>query len=338
MKLLLYDKTNAFLTPGGKTTHAIKLQQELCKKGVDAQFARWWDESQSDADIIHFLTPDIVVAKLAQKRGIKTFCSQIMDFETSKTQFEKTVTKIKNIVVDRFPQLSSSGAYWKAFAYMDKIQFMHKYDKETALQYFKSYIRKSKVTIIPHAYDPSDINISNHLNINQLGLPSKYLVSCAHISPRKQTIKLARFAKMAQVPIVFIGGGMKSDPYFKEFENEIDNKFVFYTGYVNKEWKDCIESHAAGFVLLSKGESGCISVYEAAAYHLPLLLSDLPWAWGYDAPTDIHFCAQQNEKIACEQLRNFFADSGKLDHFPFRAMTWEEVTDLYIKEYKDMLV
>ena len=62
MKVLLIDTTNAFLTPGGKTTHALKLQQEISKLGVDIQFARWWDKSQEDADIVHFLgfTPTMV--------------------------------------------------------------------------------------------------------------------------------------------------------------------------------------------------------------------------------------------------------------------------------------
>lgn len=67
MKVLMFDTTNAWLTPGGKTTHALKLQQELSKLGIEIEFARWWDDSQSDCDIIHFLTPNLYVAKLAKK-------------------------------------------------------------------------------------------------------------------------------------------------------------------------------------------------------------------------------------------------------------------------------
>lgn len=337
MKVLIYDTTCAFLTPGGKTVHAIKMQQEIANCGVDIQFAQWWNMSQMDADIIHFFTPSISIAKLAKERGMKTFCSQILDFESNKSDFSKRLTMMKNFFVDRLPRLSSSGAYWKAFSYMDKIHFMHKFDKETALRYFPNYIEERKTTIIPHAYDPLDIHISCDLKIEEMGFPKKYLISCANISPRKQTVKLARLAKKTQVPIVFIGCGVNSDPYFIEFQNEVDNKYVFYPGYVSREWKDCIENHASGFVLLSKGESGCISVYEAAAYKMPILLSDLPWAWGYDNPSDIYFCSQQNDKLACEQLNHFFDISGKLDHFPFHAMTWREVAELYVKEYDDIL-
>ena len=337
MKVLLFDTTNAFLTPGGKTTHALKLQNEISKLGVDIQFARWWDKSQEDADIIHFLTPDVRIARLAHEQGMKTFFSMIFDFESSKSELQKKKTILKNALIDKLPVLSSSGSYWKALPYMDCIQFMHKYDKETALRYFPKYINEEKVVEIPHAYDPSEMNISSHLNITDMHLPEKYLVSVANISTRKQTLKLARYAKKAEVPIVFMGSRMLNDPYFKAFEQEVDNRFVYYPGYVSKEWRDCIESHASGYVLLSLGESGCIAVYEAAAYNIPLLLSNLPWAWGYEKPSNISFCNQENEEQAIRQLKKFYVSSSKMSHPPFSIHTWSEVANMYVFHYERLL-
>lgn len=337
MKVILYDTTNAFLTPGGKTTHALKLQQEISKLGIDIQFARWWDKSQEDADIIHFLgiVPNIV--KKAKQKGMKTFFSMIFDFESSKSESDKKKTIIKNRIIDMLPSALSYGAYWRSLPEIDCIQFMHRYDRETALRYFPKHINPEKVVIIPHAYDPSDMNISNHLSISDMRYPEKYLVSVANISKRKQTIKLARMAKRAQVPIVFMGSRDVNDPYFKEFVKEVDNKYVFYPGYVSKEWKDCIISHASGFVLLSLGESGCIAVYEAAAYNLPLLLSNLPWAWGYEHPTDISFCDQSNEQKAINQLKAFYYKARKLDHAPFVIHTWTEIAHSYVEKYNQLL-
>lgn len=337
MKVIIHDSTCAYLTSGGKTTHAVKLQQEISKLGVDIQFSRWWDKSQEDADIIHLLSPSLPIVKQAKAKGMKIFCSQIFDFETNKSEFQKKKTILKNKLVNMIPSLSVAGAYWKAFPYMDKIHFMHEYDKETALRYFPNYINPDKVVEIPHAYDPEDINLSSNLNISDIGIPPKYLVSCANISPRKQSLKLAVLAKIAKVPIVFIGSKLDNDQYCKEFENEIDNQFVFYPGFVNKEWKDCIERNASGFVLLSLGESGCISVYEAAAYKLPLLLSNLPWAWGYDSSTDIYFCDQQNHSKAIKQLIEFWNNSAKLSHMPFNALTWGEVALKYVEQYELLL-
>ena len=332
MKVLLIDTTKAFLTPGGKTTHALKLQQEISKLGVDIEFAQWWDSAQSDADIIHFLSGDTYTARLAKQKGMKTFFSMIFDFESNKSPWEKIVARIKIKVKSLFLK----NAYWQSLQFMDCVQFMHTYDMNCAKQYFSSFLSSRKTIVIPHAYDPLDINISDHLNIDSMHFPAKYLVSCANISPRKQSLKLAKIAKQAHVPIVFLGSH-GNDEYFSLFKNEIDNKYAFYPGYVSKEWKDCIEKNASGYVLLSLGESGCIAVYEAAAYKMPLLLSNLPWAWGYENPIDIFFCDQQNEKKATKQLKDFYEKACKLDHYPFSIRTWSDVAQDYVNCYKQLL-
>lgn len=337
MKVLLYDHTCAYLTPGGKTTHALKLYKEIKKLGIDIQFSEWWNQHQQDADIIHFLYADTEIAKQAKERGIKTFFSMIFDFESNKSETEKRIQIIKNRLIDKLPYSVSKSAYWKALPFMDKVQFMHKYDKENAFRYFPKLLNEKKSLIIPHAYDPSDMYISDHLNINDMHFPEKYLISVANISQRKQTLKLAKYAKKAEVPIVFMGGRNVNDPYFQAFEKEIDNKFVFYPGYVSKEWRDCIEQHASGYVLLSLGESGCIAIYEASAYKIPLLLSNLPWAWGYENPTDIYFCDQHNEEKSIQQLKDFYAICGRINHMPFTLHTWTDVAKLYIDEYNKLL-
>lgn len=338
MKVILHDSTCAFLTPGGKTTHAHKLLQEISKLGVDIQFARWWDESQSDVDIIHFLDPAVNLARQAKARGIKTFYSMIFDFASSLSNSKKYAQSIKYRLFAKLPKrISQCFGFWNALPYFDRIQFMHKYDKITALKYFPSYIDQSKTIIIPHAYDPSEMYISDELRIGEKGYPGKYLVSCANISERKQSVLLARYAKLAKVPIVFMGSRNINDPYFHRFEAEVDNKYVFYPGYVSREWRDCIERNASGYVLLSLSESGCIAVYEAAAYKIPLLLSNLPWAWGYDAATDISFCDFKFRDRAVEQLSIFYTNAAKLDHMPFNSLTWADVAKIYVEEYKKIL-
>lgn len=338
MKVLIYDTTNAFLTPGGKMTHAIKLQNELQKLNVDIQFSRWWDKSQEDFDLMHFLTPNSHVAKLCKEMGKKTFLSLIFDYESNKSSYQQRKTIIKNGIINLLDKsISLSNAYWNSFQYMDKIQFMHEYDKRTALKYFPNKLKESKTIIIPHAYDPNDMNISEDLDINTMNLPKKYLISCANISPRKQSVLLASYAHKAKVPIVFLGSSNPNDSYFKSFKKLIDNKYVFYPGFVSKEWKDCIEKNASGYVLLSQGESGCIAVYEAAAYNLPLLLSNLPWAWGYESPTNIYYCDFINEAKAIIQLKDFYDKSQILKNPPFKIHTWNEIAHIYKCEYEKLI-
>ena len=334
MKVLLHDTTNAFLTPGGKTTHALKLQQELSKLDVDIDFSRWWDESQSDSDIIHFLAPDVRTAKNAKQRGKKTLINLIFDMESSKSDLQQRATILKYKMINCIP--IKEKLYWRSFPYFDRFIFMHRYDRDAALRYF-SQIDEKKTKIIPHAYDPQDMFISEHLDIAEHNFPKKYLVSCGNIIQRKQSVLLAQYAKKAQVPVVFIGKGNPNDSYYQSFIREIDNRYVFYPGYVSKEWKDCIERNASGFILLSTGESGCIAVYEAAAYKLPVMLSNLPWAWGYEEPKEITFCDFRNSNRAVAQIKEFYERSGALSHFPFFINSWHDVAKMYREVYVELM-
>ncbi len=332
MKVLIIDRACAFLTPGGKTTHALRLKETIQKQGVDIDFARWWDESQKDADIIHFLDADPYTIKLAKQKGKKIFLSMIFDYETNLSPLKQKYTAFKFWLLKHTP--IKEKMYWSCFKYVDKIQFMHKYD-QLAFQRFFPEVNLDKTVIIPHAYDEHVVAIQNSSIID--GFPQKYLISCAHISPRKQTCLLAKYAKKAEVPVVFMGGAHKDDPYFQEFLSMVDNKYVFYPGYVSENDKACIEEHASGFVLLSQGESGCIAVFEAASYNLPLLLSNLPWAWGYENPQNIEFCDFANPQKAIQQLKSFYNSSSRLDHTPYTIHTWDEIANYYVQEYKKLL-
>lgn len=60
-------------------------------------------------------------------------------------------------------------------------------------------------------------------------------------------------------------------------------------------------------------------------------------AWGYENPTDIYFCKQEDEITAILQLKDFYNKSGKMNHLPFSACTWAEVALQYKKQYEQLL-
>jgi hypothetical protein len=337
MKVLLFDTTQAYLTPGGKTVHAIKLQQEISKLGVSIEFARWWDESLNDFDIIHLLSSsNTTTIKNSSALGKKVLFTMIMDHATSKSKLDHIAHRIFNRFIEILPTNIKQRISWTHLHHIDKFVFMHQYDKECALSYYPKQISKHKTIVIPHAFDPSDLIVKETIQLN-VDLPAKYLISCGHVSQRKQSVLLAQYAKQAKVPIVFIGSGNPNDLYFRNFLDEVDNKFVYYLGYVSNEVKNYVESKASGFVLLSTGESGCIAVYEAAAFKLPLLLSNLPWAWGYEKAENIFFCDQNNSKLALQQIIDFYKKSSRLEHPPFKIHTWREIAQMYKACYSDLL-
>lgn len=336
MKVLLFDTTPAYLSNGGKTTHAVKLCAALRKKSIDAQFAEWWNADQADVDIIHSLTPfmghDIDIAK---SKGIKTVLTLIMDVQTNLPIMQQNKQILRERAVNMLPyKFASKFSVNPILGKFDKITFMHEYDRRTGLKYYPN-IDTHKTVIIPHAYDAKEFGVGGD-NIQKFNLPEKYIISCANISRRKQSVECAKLCKEAKTPVVFIGGN-SCDAYFEEFKKLVDNKYVYYLGFVSSEDKDLLHRYASGFILLSLGESGCMSVFDAAAYGLPLLLSNLPWAWGYQDPKSIYFCDFNNKNKAIKQIISFFRTTKRNDFASFNVKTWDQIADEYIQVYKDCL-
>src|SRR5262249_22789403 len=135
-----------------------------------------------------------------------------------------------------------------------------------------------------------------------------YLISVATIAPRKNSVLVARSARIAQVSVLFLGKPYnEDDPYFKEFTELVDGRLIRYTGFVSRDEKHRLLRGARGFVHMSQYESGCIALYEAAAAGLPLLLPTLPWATGvYQHARDKQFVPIKSPQFLAAKLRKFY--------------------------------
>ena len=166
-----------------------------------------------------------------------------------------------------------------------------------------------------------------------------YLVSVATIHPRKNSVLLAQAARLAKVPIVFLGKPYASDdPYFLEFKSCVDDQIVRYPGFVSAAEKYRYLRGARGFVLLSQYESGCIAVYEAAAAGLPLLLSNLPWASRvYQEARGVKFIPPHTAKSAAGMLAAFYRQAHRQAGTTFPILSWRQVAAKYLEIYQIIL-
>lgn len=78
------------------------------------------------------------------------------------------------------------------------------------------------------------------------------------------------------------------------FQKEIDNQYVFYPGYISKEWK-IIEAHASGYVLLSLGERMYSCIYERPRRHT--FTKRFTVGMGYKKINRYIFCKQEDGEI-----------------------------------------
>jgi glycosyltransferase involved in cell wall biosynthesis len=188
--------------------------------------------------------------------------------------------------------------------------------------------------VIPHGLEAQALT--------DLGKPEPegdYLICAATIAPRKNNLLLAEAARRAQVPIVFLGKPFaESDPYFQKFKQLVDGRLIRYPGWVTEEEKLRLLRGARGFALLSQFESGCISVYEAAAAGLPLFLSKLPWAADvYQHARDKTFVPLRSAEAVAPILRQFYDRSHRQPGQTFPIQSWGEIGRRYVNLYEALL-
>jgi glycosyltransferase involved in cell wall biosynthesis len=303
------------------------LMRELPLLGVEVEPEKWWDPNQT-CDIMHFVQrPHQGNAELAKQKGRKLVMTENYDVVASESRsrlfMRSWATKAARAVFPGFDQRLSFYRELDALVYVVPHEW-------TVIQQIYD-LPPQRGFIIPHGLAPSAIDA-----LGKAESECDYLVSVGTICPRKNSILLAKCAKQAKVPVVFVGKPFSADdPYFIDFQRLIDHKYVQFAGYVPEEKKFQILRSARGFVLLSRGESGCIALYEAAAAGLPLLVSDLPWAAnGYPASDRLHLVSLRKASGIVAELKRFYerAHRGQTMTFPIR--TWREVAQMYLSVYE----
>jgi len=331
LKILFSDTTYSYLFPGGKQVHAEKLFNNLKQIGVDVEYENWHDPKLEGNVIQFFGFNDFHKIKALKAKGYKLVYTHILDGLTNLSSTKLLYHKVKNKLINLLPEKFNVLFPWKALNYFDAIVYMHQNDMNTAINLYN--VDPSKAFVIPHAVDSLE-KFQGDITKGD----AKFLISLGSIVERKNAVFTAKICKENKIPILFIGHPFdKSSAYYKEFLEQVDGTYVRYSGFVTEQEKVALLKKASGFVLLSFGESGCISVYEAGATGLPVLLSDLPWAKGYEKPNAIYFSSPTDKEKATKSLINFFKLSERKTFQTFSVHTWKEIAERYAAIYKKLL-
>lgn len=332
MKVLFYSPNPFFLAHGGTQTLLESLMREIAGHGVDVEPARWWDDQQT-GDILHFMNrPTHTLVHCARQKGFKTVMTENIDQTASRPPLDlwlrRSLFSADRVLGGRFGHRLGLEVYQM----LDAAVYAVELERRVARYLYSA--PDAKCHVIPHGVDDSALK--------ELSMPATegdYLISVATIIPRKNTVLLARAARLARCPVVFLGSPFnQDDPYFKEFLSLVDNQWVRYPGFVSAQEKHRLLREARGFALLSQFESGCIAVHEAAAAGLPLFLPTLPWAQEvYGHVPAARFAALGSPESVAPKLAEFYAQAHRAKAQTFPVLSWREVARKYVDVYDQIL-
>jgi glycosyltransferase involved in cell wall biosynthesis len=329
MKVVFSHSLPFSLAHGGMQTLIESLMRELSVAGVEVEPERWWDPDQT-CDVMHFVQrPPQGNAELAKQKGRKLLMTENYDVVASESRsrlFMRTLaTRSARAIVPGFDRRLSF------YRELDALVYVVPHEWVVVRQIYG--LPPERGYVIPHGLEPSVIDA-----LGKAEPECDYLVSVGTICPRKNTVLLAQCARQAKIPVVFVGKPFsEDDPYFIEFQRLIDDKYVQFAGWVAEDEKYKILRGARGFVLLSRGESGCIAAHEASAAKLPLFVSDLPWAAnGYPASDRLHLVSLRNAKGIAARLKSFYEGAHRGNAMTFPIRTWAEVAQMYLEVYKKL--
>ena len=327
MKVIFSHGLPFSLAHGGLQTLIESLMRELALLGVEVEPERWWDADQA-GDILHFVQrPNPGNVQLAKQKGRKTIMTENIDVVASESRFRLLMRTYATRAARKF--IPGFDSRLRFYSDLDAMVYVVAHEWDVVQRVYG--LPPERGFIIPHGLDPCGIEA-----LGAAQPEGDFLVSVGTICARKNTVLLAICAKKAKVPVVFVGKPLSDDDaYFQQFRGLVDNKYVRYIGYVTDEEKYRILGGARGFVLLSKGESGCIAVYEAAAARLPLLLSRLPWAArGYPESDCLHLVPLRSVAEISRRLRCFYEGAHRGGTTTFQVGTWADVAKKYLRLYE----
>jgi glycosyltransferase involved in cell wall biosynthesis len=134
-----------------------------------------------------------------------------------------------------------------------------------------------RVNYIPNGMSPAVLVPAGELLQRHGLVPQEYLLFAGRMTPEKGCHDLIRAVNASRSPLkLAVAGGNGSADYIAQLKACADPERVRFLGHLTGDRLAEVFSNAHSFVLPSYIEGMSLSLLEAIAYRLPLLVSDIP--------------------------------------------------------------
>ena len=322
------------LSHGGTQIQIQRTKAALEQIGVETEYLRWWDETQT-ADLLHqFWTVPEFVLDLAHEKGWKVANTILFTETCNRSRGALLVRKIgiRALASLPLPIGLQSSLHWRTFPMVDQMIIGLQAERDLLEDVYG--VAAENVSIVPLGLTETFLKAAPAVRTEE------HLICTGRITESKNSLELARLARAAKVPILFVGkSGNPDNRYWLEFRTLIDGKYVKHHEHVSGE-AAIVEllRKSRGYVLMSQFENWCLAAHEAAACGLPLLLPNQRWSRERFGNQATYWPRTRNNTAALAALESFWEQSPKLPPPKIELFSWVEVAERLKAVYARMLI
>jgi len=332
MKVLLNCHLPFLLAHGGTQVQVEQTKAGLEKIGVEVEYLRWWDESQT-GDILHQVgwVPSDIIA-LAHKKGWKVAMTILLTETCNRSSRELFVRKlmVRGMLGAPLPKRFKSRLQWHAYHLSDQMIVGLEVERRIVEEVYG--VPNERVAVVPLGLSDT------YLKAAPASRAGEHLICTGTIGPSKNSLELAGYAASAKVPLLFVGKPFDyASDYWKQFEKLVDGTIVKHTPHVGSQQElIALLQQARGYVLMSRYENWSLAAHEAAACRLPMLLPDQPWSRERFGDQAAYF-PKPGHGSAADAVRTFYDQCPNLSPSNTRLCSWVEVAEMLRTIYERML-
>ena len=326
---VLFDHPNPFsLAHGGFQTQIEHTKKALEASGVEVEWLRWWDDQQKGDLIHHFNAASLTYLEQARAIGMPVVMTTLFTETCNRT---RGALQRQGWLTRAILRLPCGEGIKRQLAWRAYNACAHNIVGLAA----EKQVLEVVYRVPPERISEVPLGLSNlFLQAGHGKRGEDHLICTGTITNRKRSVELARLAQISRVPILFVGKPYhSSDPYWSEFINLVDGKYVKHHSHVtNEEEMIQLLQSARGFVLMSRHENWCLSAHEAVACGLPLLVPDQKWSRERFGEEANYFTGHSERDV--EVIRKFHANAVSLRAPKVKLWSWNEAVVSLISCYE----
>ena len=333
MKVLIDHPFPFLLAHGGQQIQIEETKRALESIGIEVDWLRWWDESQS-ADIIHYFgVPSTSYMDRARAKGLCVVFTHLFSATCNRSDDKLRLQGLITGTLLKTPGwgMIKNQLTWKSFQQAEKIIVGLEAEK-TALN-FGFNVPVDRISVVPLGLSGPFLGAAPGTRAG------KHLITTGTIYEVKRSVELAKIAREAGVPLLFVGKPYSEmAPYWRDFQSLIDGETIMHLPHVDdrNEMVSLLGS-ARGFVLFSQFENWCLSAQEAVACGLPILIQDQKWSRERFGAGASYLLTNGSIGENATRMKNFYDNCPQLSAPQITIPSWTDVAKKLAGIYESLL-